>query len=207
MMLTAPPLPTAHRRAISLPETALLPEDRRATRDNIWDLAESCLTQTAAALRETRAVSATELSQGIALARDSHAMGKPADLLEVIAKIQGHAGARLGVAILDLGNKVAATLSPYQHVIPFGGRLIAPSAFYDSYDHLHKIAKVLLSPVIYAEDNDAIGTASINPMASRILADEICSTVFERFGITPFVTVARLDYDSWISLSHKHFEL
>jgi len=201
MMLSPLPLPSADRHS------ALRHEDRQTTHGNIWDLAELCLKQTAAALHAAGAVSATELSAGIALARESHAMHRPADLLEVIAKIRGHAGALLGAAILDLGDGVAAALSPYQHVLPFGGRLLAPSAFYDSYDHLHKIAKVLLSPVIYAEDNDAIGTASINPLASRIMADEICSTVFKRFGITPFVTVVRLDFDSWISLSHKHFEL
>jgi hypothetical protein len=31
--------------------------------------------------------------------------------------------------------------------------------------------------------------------------------VFRRFGIRPFVTIARLDYESWTFLSRKHFEL
>ena len=61
--------------------------------------------------------------------------------------------------------------------------------------------------MIYAEDTDAIGTASANPVASAILAEEIRSTVFKRFGIRPFVTAARLDYESWTFLSRKHFEL
>jgi hypothetical protein len=61
--------------------------------------------------------------------------------------------------------------------------------------------------VIYAEDTDAIGTASINPFAAAILAEEIQSTVFKRFGIRPFVTIARLDYESWTFLTRKHFEL
>ena len=203
MITTLPPLPLPPADRHS----ALRCVDRQTTHGNIWNLAESCLEQTAAALHAAGAVSATELSAGIALARKSHAMGKPADLLEVIAKIRGDAEARFGDAILDLGDEVAASLSPYQHVMPFGGRLLAPSAFYESYDHLHKIAKVLLSPVIYAESNNAIGTASINPLASRIMADEICDIVFKRTGITPLVTTVRLDFDSWIYLSHKHFKL
>jgi hypothetical protein len=179
----------------------------RATSGGLWDFAEICLEQTAAALHESRAASATELNQGIAKAREYHAKGKPAELLEEIARIQGHDEEHLSRAIGELGNKVAATLSPYPPLIPFGGKLIAPSAFYDSFDQIHKLARVLLSPVIYAEDTDAIGTASANPVASAILAEEIRTTVFKRFGIRPFVTVARLDYENWTFLSRKHFEL
>lgn len=179
----------------------------RSERGDIWDFAEDCLEKTAAALHEARAATAAELNQAIATARESHAAGKPADLVEVIARVQGHEEEHLSRAILDLGNKIAATLSPYPPLIPFGGKLIAPSAFYDSFDQIHRLAKVLLSPVIYAEDTDAIGTASANPVAAMILAEEIRSSVFKRFGIRPFVTAARLDYESWTFLSRKHFEL
>ena len=179
----------------------------KISRDNLWDFAEACLEQTAAALHEARAASATELNQAITKALESHAKGKPADLIEEIARVQGHAEEHLGRAILDLSDKVAATLSPYAPLVPFGGKLIAPSAFYDSFDQLHKLARVLLSPVIYAEDTDSIGTASINPVASTILAEQIRSTVFKRFGIRPFTTIARLDYENWTFLSRKHFEL
>jgi len=174
---------------------------------DLWDFSETCLEQTAASLHEARAASAVELSHAIATARESHAKDKPADLLEVLARIQGHAEEHLGRAMLELGNKVAATLVIYQPLIPFGGKLIAPSAFYDSFEQIHKIARVLLAPVIYAEDTDAIGTASINPVAAAILAEEIRTTVFKRFGIRPFVTACRLDYESWTFLARKHFEL
>jgi hypothetical protein len=178
-----------------------------STHGDIWDFTEVCLRQTAEALHFARAASAAELNQGIATARESHAAGKPADLLEVVARIQGHSEEHLSHAMLTLGNKVAATLAHYQPLVPFGGKLIAPTAFYESFDQIHRIARVLLSPVIYAEDTDAIGTASVNPVASAILAEEIRNTVFKRFGIRPFVTASRLDYESWTFLSRKHFEL
>jgi hypothetical protein len=178
-----------------------------SARGNIWDFAEGCLEKTAAALHESHAATGAELNKGIAKAREAHAAGKPSDLIEVVARIQGHDEEHLSRAMLDLTNKVASTLSPYPPLIPFGGKLIAPSAFYDSFDQIHRIAKVLLSPVIYAEDTDAIGTASVNPVASAILAEEIRESVFKRFGIRPFVTASRLDYESWTFLSRKHFEL
>jgi hypothetical protein len=141
------------------------------------------------------------------VAREAHSQGTPADLLEIIARIQGHAEEHLSAAIGELGNKIAAILTPYLPIIPFGGKLIAPSAFYDSFDQIHKIARVLLSPVIYAEDTDAIGTASVNPVAALILSEEIQASVYKRFGIRPFVTAARLDYESWSFLNRKHFDL
>lgn len=178
-----------------------------ATTNDIWEFAEKSLEQTAVALHEARAATGTELTQAIAIARESHAAGKPADLIEEVARVQGHDEEHLSRAIGELANKVAATLSPYPPLVPFGGKLIAPSAFYDSFEQIHKIARILLSPIIYAEDTDAIGTASANPVASMILAEEIASSVFKRFGIRPFVTVARLDYENWTFLSRKHFEL
>lgn len=183
------------------------PASSRPASLDIWDFAETCLEQTAAALHEVRAATPAELNNAIAAARESHAAGKPADLIEAVARVQGVDEEHLGRAIVELGNKVAATVSPYPPLIPFGGKLIAPSAFYDSFEQIHKIARVLLSPVIYAEDTDSIGTASANPVASAILAEEIRGSVYKRFGIRPFVTIARLDYESWTFLSRKHFEL
>jgi hypothetical protein len=185
------------------PQQAAAPAASGHTRD----FAEECLIRTAEALHESRAASVAEIQQGITAVRESHAQGKPLDLLEVLARILGHDEERLGPVILELGNKVASTISPHAPLVPFAGKLIAPSAFYDSFDQLHKLARLLLAPVIYAEDTDAIGTASVNPIAAAILAAEIESAVFKRFGIRPFLTITRLDYESWTFLTRKHFEL
>lgn len=163
--------------------------------------------RTAEALHDARAASVAEINQAIAAARESHAQGSPAELLETLARVQGHDEEHLSPAILELGNKVAQNRSPQAPLVPFAGKLIAPSAFYESFDQLHKLARLLLSPVVYAEDTDAIGIASVNPIAASILAAEIESAVFKRFGIRPFLTVARLDYESWTFLTRKHFEL
>jgi len=183
-------------------------EPPSATRDgDLWTFAEVCLERTASAVQEARAATGSEINQAMSTAREYHAREKPSDLLEVLARVQGHDEEHLSPAILALGDKVATTLTPYAPLVPFAGKLIAPSAFYDSFDGLHKIARILLSPVIYAEDTDALGTASANPVGAAILAEEIRTVVYKRFGIRPFVTVARLDYESWTFLTRKHFEL
>ena len=175
--------------------------------EDLWSFAEQCLQLTSAALHESRSATDSQISHGMAAAREAHAVGRPTDLIEVIARVQGHDEEHLGPAVLDLGNKVATTLNPYAPLVPFAGKLIAPSAFYDSFEHIHRLARVLLCPVIYAEDTDAIGTASVNPIAAAILSDEIASVVYKRFGIRPFVSISRLDYESWTFLTRKHFEL
>lgn len=177
------------------------------SKGDIWEFAEICLQQTAEALYQTRSGTPTEISQAISEIRANHALGIPSDLLEGLARIQGNDEEHISSAILNLGNRVASTLAISIPVIPFGGKLIAPSAFYESFDRIHKIARVLLSPVVYVEDTDAIGTASINPVACSILGEEIHSQIYKRFGIRPFVTLARLDYESWTFLTRKHFEI
>ncbi|MGL5017283.1 MAG: hypothetical protein ACRDBP_04055 [Luteolibacter sp.] len=186
--------------AVQAPDIQLRGED-------VWDFAEVCLQQTAEALHQTRSGTPAEISQATSAVRESHARLMPADLVEALARVQGHEEERIGPAIVDLGNRLASTFPISVPLIPFGGKLIAPSAFYESFDRIHKIARVLLSPVIYAEDTDAIGTASANPIAAALLAEEIRSAVYKRFGIRPFVTTARLEYESWAFLARKHFEL
>jgi hypothetical protein len=191
----------------NMPDPTLAAGVPRPPAIDIWDLAEKCLQRTAAALHEARAASDTEINHAIAAAREAHADGRPSDLIETVARAQGHDEEHIGKVILELGNKVAATVTPYAPLVPFAGKLIAPSAFYDSFDQLHKLARALLAPVVYAEDTDAIGTAAVNPLAASMLADEIAAAVFKRFGIRPFVSIARLDYESWTFLTRKHFEL
>jgi len=186
---------------------AVLPPATSQTSIEVWDFAEECLQRTAGALQETRSATPAQLSQAITTARESHAQGFPMDLLEVIARVQGHGEEHLGPAVIALGDRVASTLVPYAPLIPFAGKLIAPSAFYEAFDRIHQVARAVLSPVVYVEDSDAIGTASANPIASAILAEEIRNMVYKRLGIRPFVTIARLDYESWTFLTRKHFEL
>lgn len=172
-----------------------------------WDFAELCLEQTAAAIHESRAATPTELASAMASAREFHNDNKPADLLEVLSRVQGHEEENIGSAIMELADKIAATMTPAAQIIPFAGKLMAPSSFYESFDRVHEIARVLLSPVLYAEDTDAIGVASINPIACVLLAEEINNSVHKRLSICPFVSVVRMTYEDWTFLTRKHFEL
>ena len=131
----------------------------------------------------------------------------PKDLVELLAKIQGTEEERMGIEVARISHAVSEVITPAVPLIPFAGKLMAPSAFYEAYTQLHETSKALLSPVIFAEDTDAIGTGALNPVAAQIMGEEILSAVSRRFGIRPFVTTIRLDYESWCFLSRKHFGL
>ncbi|MEP2775208.1 MAG: hypothetical protein ABJQ29_02080 [Luteolibacter sp.] len=171
------------------------------------DIVEACYVRTAEALNASGAASDNDLYKALSKVREGQEKSNPMDLLETLARVMGHDEERLGAAVQLLSDAVASTLSPVPPSIPFASKLIAPSAFYDSYDSMHQLGRKLLTPVVYAEDTDAIGTASINPIASLILAEQIHHTVAKRFGIRPFMTAARMEYESWAFLCRKHFEL
>ncbi|MCX6880029.1 MAG: hypothetical protein NTW21_40440 [Verrucomicrobia bacterium] len=189
------------------PSPVALPPLSPQSQSDLGDLVEACLDQTAEALIFTRAASQVEVSHAVAAVRKSQAEGRPLDLMEAVAREQGHQEEQLGGIMRSLGERLAANLNPSPQLIPFAGKLIAPSAFYESFDHLHKIARALLTPVVFVEDTDSIGVASVNPIAATILAAKIQEQVSRRFDIRPFLTIARLDYEAWAFLTHKHFEL
>jgi hypothetical protein len=118
---------------------------------------------------------------------------------------QGNTEEQLPSIIQGFGEKISIALTPSPPLIPFAGKLITPSAFYEGFPELRQLGEALLSPVIYAEDSDAIGTAALNPVAATIMAEEIMAAVARRYNIRPFVTAVVLDYASWTTITRKHF--
>lgn len=171
------------------------------------DLVESCYVRTAEALSASGAASDGDLYKALAKVREGQAKGAPLDMLETLARVMGHDEEMLGGVVHSLSDSVASTLSPVPASIPFASKLIAPSAFYESYDHVHQLGRLLLAPVLFVEDSDAIGTGSINPIAAQLLATQIHQAVSKRSGIRPFMTATRMEYESWAFLCRKHFEL
>ena len=188
-------------RATPLQQIVLPPQ-----RAGIAAAVEECFERTATLLLQAGAASKQDLIQALTLARQSHARGKPADLLETLSMTQGHSEEKLPGVIQGLGEKISIALTPSPPMIPFAGKLISPSAFYEAFPDLQQLGHALLSPVIYAEDSDAIGTAALNPLAATIMAEEIMAAVARRYNIRPFVTAVVLDYDSWQNITRKHFQ-
>ncbi|MFN6016653.1 MAG: hypothetical protein ACK49N_03680 [Verrucomicrobiota bacterium] len=169
------------------------------------DVFEACLEKTSHALLAVKAATPSEVAKAAELYRKSKSDGRPIDMLEATAKIQGRQEPQMSDAVKSLAEKVSITLNTAPPLIPFAGKLITPTAFYESFDRIHRIAADLLVPVIFVEDTDAIGVASINPIAAEMLSQIIQDAVSRRFGIRPFMTILRLDHESWSFLTRKHF--
>jgi len=169
------------------------------------DVFETCLEKTSQALIAVKAATPSEVAEAAELCRNSKSDGRPIDLLEATAKIQGREEPQISDAVNALAEKLSITLNTIPPLIPFAGKLITPTAFYESFDRIQRIAGDLLVPVVFVEDTDAIGVASINPIAAEMLSQIIQDAVSRRFGIRPFMTILRLDHESWSFLTRKHF--
>lgn len=175
-------------------------------RSGIDAAVEECLQRTATLLLETGAASRDDLVHVVHQTRAARSHGNTGDLLENLALHLGHQEERLAEAVARYAEKIASKLSPHPPSIPFASRFVDPATFYDNFPEIRKLGHALLAPVIYAEDSDAIGTGSINPIAAMILGEEIQAAVSRRFEVNPFVTSVILEYPSWRDLTRKQFQ-
>lgn len=176
-------------------------------RERIDVIIDQCIEHTLTALLQSGAANEHEAKELARRIRDVPADAPPLDLLHTLALMQGSDEEHMSPALTRLSDAVASTMTTPPPVIPFAGKLIAPSSFYESFQNILAMGRALLAPVIYAEDTDAIGVGAINPIAAHLLAGEIHSSVEKRFAIQPFMTIGRLDYESWSFLIRKHFAL
>jgi hypothetical protein len=166
---------------------------------------EECLERTATILLHCGAATKDDLMQAIAKTREANSQGRPTDLLETLARHLNCPEPEIAQAIHAYAEQVATAVVPSPPLISFAARYIAPAAFYENFPELRQLGHALLSPIIYAEDSDAIGTAALNPVAASIMSEEIMAVVARRYEIRPFVTTVMLDYNSWNEIVRKHF--
>jgi len=175
--------------------------------DRHHQLHESCITHTASALRESGTASHEEIESALLHFQHSWQATGFQDLIELIAIARGGDDMALAnAAVLEMGEGVASSLATPPALVPFAGKLITPTAFYNKFTAVRAAAAHLHCPILFAEDNDAVGTGSINPVAAVLMADFIETSVHSLTGIKPFVTAVRMDYPSWMALNRKHFE-
>lgn len=170
-------------------------------------LSTRCLGQTLAALARVGLADQATLEVVYAECLEKIKFGQAEDPLVTLARMRGTGEEFMSPVIERYSAALATAMSPSPPLLPFANKLIAPNSFYELFPSLVELGKRLLVPVVFAEDTDAIGVASINPFAAEFFAREITSTVHKRFSVRPFVTVTRADYDGWCFLVRKHYML
>jgi len=176
-------------------------------RERVDVVIAQCVEHTLTALLQSGVATEHEARDLARRVQDNPPDAPPLDLIDTLARMQGSDEEHMSPAITRLSAAVASTMATPPPAIPFAGKLIAPSAFYESFQNILAMGRALLVPVIFAEDTDAIGVGSVNPIAAHLLAGEIHSSVDKRFSIKPFMTIGSLDYESWAFLVRKHFAI
>jgi len=166
-----------------------------------------CLRETFALLSDVGLATGPDMEKTLRALERAAASGLPGDILEMLVRIQGVDEEFVPAEASRVANAIAKIVYPALPVVPFASRMMTPAMFYASFPQVLTMAKMLMAPVIYAEDLDAIGVAAFNPVAARIMAEEVVSAVHARNGVRPFVTTVRMEFDPWTLLTRKQFSL
>ena len=100
---------------------------------------------------------------------------------------------------------LASLVTPIMPPAPFAAKMMTPTAFYEKHPPIYDLARSLQCPILYNEDADVIGVGSINPVTATIFAQALHAYIHGTLGITPYITCVRINYESWKSLTTKHF--
>ena len=165
----------------------------------------TCLDQTTKLLQEQDLATPAELHQlrehGLAPLQGP----RPWDPLEFLAALRvGDPDAR-PLEVEQLGRALSQTMGQQLALVPFASRMPTPSAFYDLHENLLVECRRVMTPILYAEESESIGVASINPVALGIAAEIIMRTLGEKTGTTPIVSRILLHHDGWMSLCQQQF--
>ena len=180
-------------------ESASLPGGAPAATD------PTCLDQTTKLLQERGLATPAELHQlrehGLAPLQGP----RPWDPLEFLAALRVSDPDARPLEVEQLGRTLSQAMGQQLALVPFASRMPTPSAFYDLHENLLAECRRLMTPILYAEESEVIGVASINPVALGIAAEIIMRTLGEKTGTTPIVSRILLHHDGWMSLCQQQF--
>lgn len=132
--------------------------------------------------------------------------GLSAEPLYRLAALEVEDESQYEASIERRGTMLASMVTPIMPPAPFAAKMVTPSAFYEKHPPLFDLARSLKCPILYNEDADVIGIGSINPVTATIFAQATHSYITETQGIQPYISCVRVNYESWKSLTTKHFE-
>jgi len=170
-------------------------------------LVKLCAAQTLDALVARQHLQAEERDHVEQMHYDAVDDGEAAEVFETITRLSTVAPREIPDFMVKLGNAVSKTINLHIPLLPNAVKFNPPAAFYDAFPEIYDLARDLLSPILFSEDNEVLGVASINPIPAIRLGKETVDRLSKPLGFSPFITVVRLDYGSWHKLLEKHFGL
>lgn len=167
---------------------------------------EHALIRTLAMLQQHNLASAEDCSQVAASVRRNWEAGKGGDPIDFLARLRSGGGEMLDASVEMISVKLAHSMAFVPSRVSFASSLIPPTSFYDKHPEMALYSKLMRVPVAFAEDEDVIGLASINPYFSDAFAHILCEKFKRENGIQPIVNIIRVDYIGWMKMCLKHFK-
>jgi len=177
-----------------------------SVKEEIPIILEHALIRTLAMLQQYNLASAEDCSQVAAVVRKNWETGSGADPIDCLARLRAGGGEMLDASVEMISVKMAQSLAFVPTRVAFASRLIPPSALYEKYPQIALLCKLMMVPVCFAEDEDVIGLASINPYFADALSAEMMGEFKKESGIQPIISIIRLDYIGWMKMCQKHFK-
>lgn len=166
----------------------------------------TCLEHTYMVLREHGLATPDELRQLAEIGQDPLEGDRQLDPLELLVNLRVSDVEERPAEIERMGRAVAEMLGDPLVLIPFAHRLPTPTAFYDTFPALFGMCQDSMIAVIFAEESEVVGIASINPVPLTLMEEHISRTMSEVTGTKPIVTRMLVPYDAWESLCRKQLE-
>lgn len=167
---------------------------------------EHALIRSLAMLQQHNLATAEDCSQVAATVRGHWEENRGADPIDCLARLRAGGGDMLDAIVEMLSKKLAQSMRATPSRVPFASRLIPPSSLYEQFPNVTLQCRLMQVPITFAEDADVLGLASINPYFADALAYSIKEELKQANGISPVVSVVRLDYISWRKMCAKHFK-
>lgn len=167
---------------------------------------EHALIRTLAMLQQHNLASAEDCSQVAAAVRRNWEAGKGADPIDCLARLRSGGGDMLDASVEMISVKLANSMAFVPSRVGFAARLIPPTGFYEKNPNIATMCKLMQVPVTFAEDEDVIGIASINPYFADALSAIMCEEIKAKNKVQPVVSIVRLDYIGWMKMCQKHFK-
>lgn len=131
--------------------------------------------------------------------------GLPAEPLYELTALQEPDSSQLDAIVEHNAQMISSTFFPNILPAPFAKQMPTPSSFYEKHEAVYEMAKSFKCPILYNEDADVIGLASINPVTVVVFGQAIQAYISETLSIQPFISKVRINYATWTHLCEKHF--
>lgn len=108
--------------------------------------------------------------------------------------------------IIELMQRILMEIcSPKPIFCQFLERTHRPNEFYQTYEEVKDLCRMLGTPVVTAIENTVINVTSINPLTAFAASKLIELAVGKSLGYLPFTFAVVAEFDAWMTLKNKHF--